>query len=299
MKQSVKPKRWMWVVVGVTLPGVAVLIGLYVAAGLLSGGEGALLIGYDTLARVGEPATLRIKVQRGVVLQVVVGAEVTFRLPESEPRSAVTDADGVASIDVTWASAGRFIVPVVVRERAGLLRGDKSTELTVRLYVEPAETAMVVCDVDHTLADISALRVVQTPNEHTPVLPGSIEVLRRLAGTYAIVYLTARDDKLFNKTRVWLDLKGYPDGPLFARNPGSDAISAEAFKTEWLARFTADGSTVAYGFGDRVEDAAAYDAVGIRSYIVRDAPFLPGALPATARHAADWDAIKAYLFAEE
>ena len=122
-------------------------------------------------------------------------------------------------------------------------------------------------------------------------------MLERLARTHRIVYLTARDDKLLNKTRDWLELEGFPEGPVFARNLGPDSFSAKKFKTAWLATLTGTFSNVAYGFGDRDEDAAAYDTAGIPSYIVRADPFDPGELPASARYAADWSAISAHLFA--
>ena len=287
MDRKPPSKRWLGVLAGIVLACALCAAALFAATWLLTGGTAALVTPYDVLARPGEPAVLRVKLQRGVGLRDAEDEIVEFRIPGGETMTAMSDGQGVATGEALFDAISREFASASAPHQAGS---------AVRVFVRPAHVRIAVCDVDHTLADISAARVIQTPNEQTSALPGSAEVLSRLAQTHLIVYLTARDDKLLNKTRQWLAMNGYPDGPVFARDLGSDPLSARKFKTAWLTAFKASWANVEYGFGDRDEDAAAYHAAGIKSYIVRAEPFDPGGLPASAHEARDWAAIGAHLF---
>ena len=299
MPRKLLTKRRQWGLTGIALVGALLIALLFTATRSLTGGKTVLVTAFDVLARAGETVTLRVKLQRGVGLRDIKNEPVTFRLPDGTAVTAVTDRQGVAAGDARFGSPGDLAVPVVLPERSASAATTASGQQCVRVFVRPPDVRIAVCDVDHTLADISALKVLYTPNEQTPALPGAREVLSRLAETHLIVYLTARDDKLLDKTRGWLAMKGFPDGPVFARDLGPDPISARKFKTTWLKAFKASWPNVEYGFGDRDEDAAAYDAAGIRSYIVRANPFDPAELPATATWVADWAAIGRQLFRQD
>ncbi len=286
----------MWGLLAVVLLGVVVAVGLFTSVGFLTDGTSILVTAYDVLAPVDKPVRLRVKLQSGPVLRDAVGVRVTFRLPDAESVSAVTDKQGVAAVEARFDAPGDLTVPLTVPRR---FRSAKSEDRRVRVFVRPADVRVAVSDVDHTLADVSAAKVLQTPNDQTPVLPGSADVLTRLAETHLIVYLTARDDKLLNKTRDWLALHGYPAGPLFGRDLGVDSLSAEKFKTQWLTALRSSWPGVAIGFGDRDEDGRAYHAAGIPSHIVRPQPFKAGALPDSAHHAKDWAEISARVFGED
>jgi len=292
-------KRRVWALSATGLVGTVVVVSLVAATRMLTGSTPVMVTAYDVLAQSGKTTTLQVKLQRGIGLRDAKDERVTFRLPGGENVSATTDDEGVASVTTRFDSPGNYTVPLVLSKRFARGGGDAKGEVAVRVFVRPGDVRIAVCDVDHTLADISAIKVLVTPNEETPALPGAREVLSRLVETHLIVYLTARDDKLLNKTRDWLAMKGFPEGPVFARDLGPDSLSARKFKTAWLKEFTTSWSNVAYGFGDRDEDAAAYDAAGIESYIVGGDGFEPDELPTSSHGVKDWAAIGKHLFARD
>jgi hypothetical protein len=291
-----RARRWVWVVLIFALPAGVLAGAVWMATHLLTGGTDVLATPYDVLAQPNEPVTLQVKLQRGIGLPDAVNEPVTFLLPDGQVLPATTDGEGLAGVTAKFDAPGDLTVPVALGERFAAVSFPDAGPPAVRVFLRPPDVPIAVCDIDHTLADISAAKVLQTPNERTPALAGSAEVLSRLAKTHFIVYLTARDDKLLNKTREWLAMNGFPDGPVFARDLGPDPLSARRFKTRWLTTFTASWPNVEYGFGDRDEDAAAYHAAGVRSFIVRGKPLEPGELPDSAQAVPDWAGIGERLF---
>lgn len=74
-------KRWLGVLAGIVLACALCAAALFAATWLLTGGTAALVTPYDLLARPGEPALLRVKLQRGVGLRDAEDEMVEFRIP--------------------------------------------------------------------------------------------------------------------------------------------------------------------------------------------------------------------------
>jgi len=115
-------------------------------------------------------------------------------------------------------------------------------------------------------------------------MPGSPQVMRRLAEKYAIIYLTHRPDYFGPKSKAWLRANDYPAGPLLLSNIGGFLGGSGRFKTRAIGRLRERFANILIGIGDKVSDARAYDDNGMRAFLILDIPEspTPGQLRETA-----------------
>lgn len=149
-----------------------------------------------------------------------------------------------------------------------------------RGFVWDDDRPVLVTDIDNTISDRLLCLVPVTPIHKNPPLPGAVEVLQQLAHHYQIVYLTCRPPWLHNKTRAWLALHGFPQGPLFClglRLNQSQSTSKQLFLAELHTRH----SHLAVGVGNTDGDARAYNSVNMKAFIIG-----PKKVAATVPHTA-------------
>jgi hypothetical protein len=232
-------------------------------------GEHAVkLTAYDVLIKRGEKCVLSAKLEHDGPLGInpdMRGYDLTFKGKPFGEKTVKTGKDGIASVEVELdAAAGKsFPVDVVF----GGSPRHQAAVATLEVYIWPEKTPILVTDIDHTISDFSQLKVPFAENQNIPILPDADTVLTRLAKDYAVVYLSARDDALYGKTRAWLNLHGFPRGPFFCRDYRIGQ-SQEEFKKNFLGPFTKRFTNVAVGVGDRESDANAYQAFGIKAYMI-------------------------------
>jgi phosphatidate phosphatase APP1 len=247
---------------------------------------------FDTLGSPDQEIALRAKVERdgpGLFNPDLRGRRLQFLARPWLEREAVTDHEGTATIAVMAPAApGRHDVTSSVARGQGLA----NAEATVRLFLWPADSTILVTDVDHTVSNLSEPLVPVTPNRDIPPLPGAVESLERLAHAYRVVYLSARDDLLYNKTRAWLQDKRFPDGPLFCRDYYVGQSQA-GFKTRLLADLKKRFPKVVVGVGDRASDAEAYLANGMAAYLID--PESKGRFPAGSIAVRSWAEVEKRL----
>ena len=102
--------------------------------------------------------------------------------------------------------------------------------------------AALVVDLDGTVCISSGLDVARKAPEDIEASPGAAAAVTELARHYQIVYLSARDDALINRSRRWLDLKHFPHGPLLVRDlhlgnlsaGGGSAQVSVSYRLGWL-----------------------------------------------------------------
>ncbi len=170
-----------------------------------------------------------------------VGLEVLFDEHETGLKEkAKTGADGNARL--TWHVPG----PAPrVREVAVRWPGDRqrrAATATGRIFVWPADSKLLVVDVDHALLTDPHVRPRPGDAAALKRLPGAFEALAELSKSYRLVYLSADADSptACNQLSAWLkqfDGKGHqlPDGPLLTRGSYPEASDAEAFQKAALA----------------------------------------------------------------
>ncbi len=257
---------------------------------------------FDDLVVTGQNVVLRAKVERGgtsLSRPDVAGAKLLFEvlhtprtLEQGKPEyvrlcEAFTDDDGMASVEMKGFFEGTHLIVTTYL-------ADPEVRRFSCVFVVSRDLPVLVCDIDHTIAEVSALGLLTTAPEDIQPLPGSVEALKKLSGKYLVVYLTARDDSFFDATKQWLALKGFPQGPVFFSNLSKVAFtgSAEAFKHAQLRKWRKAGLNLRVGIGDRKEDANAYLSNGMRTFILNPEP---GDLPPGAHSAKSWSEIQNFL----
>lgn len=248
------------------LGAVALVLAVVLAERLLVAPEDQLTA-EDLLARPGSRIRLVARLERYVIRFVdppVRGATLEFFDGHAKLGSAVTDARGFASIEVDAGPAGRRRFRVVSRR----------AEEALVVGVFASDTPVLVLDLDHTLSDIGTTRFAFALNRNIRPLPDAIDVVKRLASRYEIVYLTARDHSFLAKTRDWLRLHGLPDGPVFLRRRRFWSQRAGDHKLERLAELKRTHRLVA-GVGDLPIDAKAYLANGMAAILIDPRGALP------------------------
>ena len=239
-----------------------------VAGGMfLSAENGVLFYAFDTLAYPGSPVDLAARLVKADDMKGLAGATITFVLGQQVMGSALTDADGLARIGWTPARAGDYKCQAVI---GGLPKGTPREVLDVRpapllAAARPKDAKFVVIDLDHTVVDGSFFRVlVGSPRP----MADSVEVTKRIATVYSIVYLTHRPDLLTRKSKDWLYRNGYPDGPLLVSDLKQAFGDSGKFKTAKLNALRAAYSNVMIGIGDKPSDAQAYVDNGLTAYLM-------------------------------
>ncbi|MFH1730278.1 MAG: hypothetical protein ABIF82_01335 [Planctomycetota bacterium] len=256
----------------------------------------AYVQGYDVLALPGEEVALRAKAERGNRLALrpdIEGATLEFYGGGKLLGSAKTDDDGIAAITRKYEKPWRHFVTV----KFGAKSKYRANEAALLVDVCDAKTRFIVCDIDHTIADVSATKFVFKKNENVPALPGSPEALARLSIHYNIIYVTARDDAFLRKTKDWLALRKFPHGPVFFWDFLGKEPSHEKYKTREIADLKKRFPNIVAGVGDKVSDANAYLANGLNAIII--GPERDDGLPAKAIWVKTWAEIEKLLKAPD
>jgi hypothetical protein len=255
------------------------------------------LTAFDQLARPGEAVAVRAKLEHAGFAGLnpnLRGYPLRFVGPRGLDVEATTVRDGLAEAGLRYRETSRG--PLRVRVTFPGTRNHRPAAETARLFVLGAEARLLVVDVDHTISDLRELDVPFTENVRIPSLPGSVETLNRLARDHLVVYLSARDESLYNKTRDWLRQRGFPDGPLFTRDY-SIWESAETFKRQFIADLKKRFPHVEAGIGNTANDARAYLDNGLRAFILD--PAGTGRFPEQALVVRSWRQIAGLLIPEE
>jgi hypothetical protein len=146
-----------------------------------------------------------------------------------------------------------------------VVRGDLSTTDGFIEVVEPG-TPIFVSDVDGTLTTFETeefidllIGVVSSANEFSAA---ALHILQDKG--YHAMYLTARPEWLVERTREFVEVRGYPPGIihtslLFEGVLGDSTI----FKTDELALLANKGLVPSWAFGNTIGDSGAYHNAGI------------------------------------
>ena len=250
--------------------GLAFSLSVTVPDGRADDGRAAVnLTAFDQLGRPGEGINVRAKLSHDGLIGIhpnMHGYPLSFAGPTIAPRVIPTAEEGIAAVGTQAPANPGGMVRVQVRFPGS--RGHRPAESVARLFSWSAESRILVVDIDHTISNMRSRDILFTDNDRIPTLPGAVESLTRLSGTYRILYLTARDESLYNKTRSWLEAKGFPEGPLFTRDFNLFREGQGEFKRRFLAELKTRFPNTVVGVGDREEDARAYVANGLRAFIL-------------------------------
>jgi hypothetical protein len=233
----------------------------------LDSDHGVLFYAYDTLAYPGRPVDLAARVTRAENMKGMAGVEVTFILGSTVIGRAQTDGSGLASLAWTPPAAGTYQLSAHISALPSGAPHDVLEVVAAPLLVsaQPPNAKIVVIDLDHTVVDAGFFRVLV--GDPSP-MADAVRVTDRLAGTYAIVYLTHRPDLLTRKSKEWLTRHAFPRGPLLVSELEQAFGDSGKFKTARLKDLKNAYANVAIGIGDKLSDAQAYVDNGLTAYLI-------------------------------
>ncbi|MGE0707591.1 MAG: hypothetical protein AB7N76_10385 [Planctomycetota bacterium] len=235
--------------------------------------ERVVALGYDAITTPGRRVELRAKFEGagiGPLRRDLKRRAVRFRLLDQE-ATARTDGDGVAAAGFAVPTSGTFPFTAELLEA----RGRPTAHATLRV-VDPARPVAVI-DIDGTLSSMSGVKVLFR-GDRAETYPGAAELVKDLARTHEVVYLSARDDAFMRDTRVFLARHGFPGGALLMNDWGLDTGEEREqlrpgkhgeFKLRVLEGLRARGLRLTLGIGDADTDAWCYAQAKLAGYIHR------------------------------
>jgi hypothetical protein len=153
---------------------------------------------------------------------------------------------------------------------------------------------MIAVDVDETLCvtDYNSLLWGIGKDDSRP-LPEAQATLSRLAGSFDIIYVTARPRSLADATEQWLSKHSFPTGRIVTSPTLGDFILQSDFKRNVFRQLRLEYPNMLIGIGDKVKDAEAYRVNGMVPVIVN--PWRGHAYHANDIICRDWSAVRAFF----
>lgn len=248
------------------------LVGCGAQGVLLGTDAGYLLRTQDAITPPGQEVTLYARLQAGDLLEDQPGHIVWFMRGGQLYKAAETDGQGVAVASFTPDKPGdyEFTVQVSPTGFPDLVPEPMETVVVCR----PADTPIVVVDLDHTVVDAGFSTVLLGD---PPPMADSVEVLGNLSKDHAIVFLTHRPSHFGPKSKLWLLSHKYPPAPLLLSDIGGVLEGSGAFKTKRIALLREKFPNIRIGIGDKISDAQAYFDNGLQAFLILPLPKKPTA----------------------
>jgi len=151
----------------------------------------------------------------------------------------------------------------------------RSTQVSGKVWVLDPQRPLAVFDIDGTLSDMSDFMVLFR-GASAKQFPGSSQLVRDMARTHQIIYLTARDDFLDKQTREFLSKQNFPVAPVIYNDYGASGEVQLSlilpsghgdFKLGQLKKLQRLGLNVAVGVGNAETDGYAYEHAHVPSYL--------------------------------
>lgn len=273
---------------------------------VLLGTQGSYLFtAMDALALPEQQTDLLAQVRGGDLLRGRPDYAVRFYREGKLFKVAETDDDGVAAVTFTPPTPGDYVFTAALAPLG--MADEPPPPQQLLLTCRAGDTPMVVVDLDKTVVATGFETVLIGSPEP---MARSQDVLKRLAQTHTIVYLTHRPDYFSVKSKAWLAEQGYPTGPLLLSTLGGFFKGSGAFKSKMIGQLRGRFSRIEIGIGDKVSDAQAYHENGLRSFLIVQVPgaATAGQLEAMAEQletldeavqvVTDWRQVEEVLFGE-
>src|SRR5581483_491794 len=281
--------RVFWFVVPLTLLG-----GFILWWNLPTGQPPRLLVvALDQLSADGKPLTLRGRIEpwpKDAQAVALGGVNVFFVIDrKAQPATSDPFGDLVATASVLPEGGGFTVRHVGTRERPG-------SEDSARVFAWPADSKLLVVDVEETLAAIAAdAWPRENPLDIAP-RPDAAAALREAeANGYHIVYFALSGDSAlaYRKVRGWMYQRiarkdGFPAGPVLGRLSYHDQTEPRAAAMQYLLKtFHAAPISLCALVGTKAAARSAA-ATGARTILVADQDDRPQGDGAEIMYAKTW-----------
>ena len=224
-----------------------------------------LLKAYDELALPGEKVQLHARLESGTIQRDLPNRRIHFRGPGWFLRTTTTDDEGYAVTDFTPRRPGDYIFTIEVETTGLESRPPEPVQLL--LTCRAASEQMIIVDVDKTLARTKSWRFF---SKNPEPMPDSVAVMTRLAKDYTVVYVTHRPQQYAHHTKAWLQMHGYPQGPILMPEVIDFVRGSRRYKTKELSELKNKFPNIRIGIGDKISDALAYHVNGLTSFLILD-----------------------------
>lgn len=237
------------------------------------GTPGAYLLStHDTLALPGEQVSLKARLEGGKFLRDQPSVPLWFQCEGLLNCRVVTDSEGYATTPFRPAAPGDYLVTVSVEP--GILKKTSPESAVLLVACRAADAPLAVIDLDKTLV-ASGFKAVLVGNPRP--MPRSMEVMKRLAQDFTVIYLTHRGEFLGPKSKAWLRDYGYPRGPVLLADARELFERSGSYKTAVLENIRRRFHGRAIGVGDKPSDVLAYGQNRIEPFMLLTVPALAGA----------------------
>jgi phosphatidate phosphatase PAH1 len=261
-----------------------------------------VITGHDVIVHAGTKAVLSAKAEKKFISFLspdIRGLEVTFLYKELVIGTAVTDKYGIARVEYLAVNqAGVYPITYQIPKKKMYYRAG-------RLFVVDGSRPALVTDIDGTISDYPDWKV-PLGGSTAPTFANASEVLRKLAQSYDLIYLTARDDAMDKVTMAFLDKHRFPEGPVLYNDLGLSKEKRKqlspkhhgAFKCAVIKKTLAAGIPIVAGIGNASTDAEAYLGAGIDAYLIKDPKYVISAPAVVFQDYAEFEQILAKKDAE-
>lgn len=254
--------------------GLLLSLALVALSGSLASAQVAS-VAHDAITTPGTSVRLGTKFERsrygGLWRPDLRWKRVTYRFQGLSGR-VLTDFDGMAIVRAPApATAGVYTYEAEMSSPSATAQG--------KMWVLDPQRPLVIVDIDGTISDLPEWQV-PFMGGHARAYADSPQLLRDLARTYQIVYLTARDDTFDPQTRAFLKRRGFPEAPVIYNDLGLWTSEERrqlkkdehgTFKLRKIQELQALGLQVAFGIGNSETDGWAYEQAGLPSYLRTEA----------------------------
>jgi hypothetical protein len=168
----------------------------------------------------------------------------------------------------------------------GEKRGQATEEGRASIFVWPPESLLLIVDTDHALMAAADDDAAADFRSRQP-LRGACRILQTAQEKYRIVYLSAGADRPRSYRQVrnallrqeWerpsrdkktVEVERLPAGPVLGRAAYPDAADAAAFHATVLAELKQRFTGNAVGVAGRPEVAQAFQAAGLKTFLITD-----------------------------
>jgi len=224
--------------------------------------HGELLCGYDVLALPNEKVEVRVQLLAGSFLSDQKNRPIRFLRDGKVVKETRTDDEGHASLVFQPGARGNTVFQAEAPPANPL---GAPARADIHVACREAGDPMCVVDLDKTLVDSGVKEVLLGDPD---AMPGSPEVMARLARKFTIIYLTHRPEPMEPKSKVWLRSKTFPEGPVLCSTRRQFVHSSEQYKSDVLAELTGRFRAIRFGVGDKESDADAYHANGLHTVLL-------------------------------
>ncbi len=262
-----RTRGWLWgalAVAALTAAGMAARGGLGDILDKVRDRLDPLILTYDEIATPGAEVPIKASLRSDLRLAGLEERRLQFLRGEEKVAEIRTDEDGNATF--LWRApeeTGDY--ECTVRVHPDDMPETPVAPATLLVAVRPADTPIAIIDLDKTVVASSFLRVLVGGAKP---MDGSALVVKRLARTHTIVYLTHRPDFLGTDSKQWLTDHGFPRAPVLTSTLGGLLAGSGSYKLERLADLKKTFPRVQLGIGDKFSDARAYVENGLMSILI-------------------------------